>query len=166
LEERKMSEESQRERDEIYEREKANSIPIIAFLAAIKVNLDHELAFKVALEGFVRMMSMSFKRNLSSTPGGSQERFDRFREIFQGFAEREPYCELTESTKAILRLKFTRCPLFEVMKDSDLQEFGAAYCLSDYTWTKNVLPGVDFSRNHEIVKGDAHCDHTWEFNNK
>ena len=39
------------------------------------------------------------------------------------------------------------------------EEFSYAFCLSDYAFTEKVLPGVQFKRNHEIVKGDEYCDH-------
>jgi DNA-binding transcriptional ArsR family regulator len=44
------------------------------------------------------------------------------------------------------------------------EDLAYAFCLSDLTFTKKVLPGVKFSRNHEIARGGPYCDNTWEFN--
>ena len=150
-------------RDEIFKKKKEESLTAVSFLAALNDNLDKDTSFKIALDAFTRYLTNLYKKVLEKTTEGSQERFDKFREFYEEFAEKTPYCEILESTSTILKVKFIRCPFFEVLKDSNLEYLAHAYCLSDPAFTKNVLPGVNFSRKHLISNNEPYCDNTWEF---
>ncbi|MHA2239567.1 MAG: L-2-amino-thiazoline-4-carboxylic acid hydrolase, partial [Candidatus Hodarchaeales archaeon] len=147
------------QKDRIYTKKKLQSLATVSFLASIKENLDNEMAFKVATDAFGKFMTTYYRNLLSDFELGSQERFNRFRESYEQFATETPYCEIIESSPAILKVKFTRCPFNEILTDEGLADLAYAYCISDQTFTENVLPGVQFSRNHEIVTGSAYCDH-------
>lgn len=149
--------------DEIIEEKKQNSLTARSFLAALKEHLSPEKAFEIACSAFTRYMTGVYERVLSSTKLGSQERFDRFREFYEDYAQKTPYLDIIESNETILRVKYTRCPFFEISKDEGLGELAYAFCLSDPAFTQNVLPNVRFSRNFTIAKGDTFCDNTWEF---
>ena len=66
----------------------------------------------------------------------------------------------------MLRVKYKRCPFFEVMGKHGLDDFSYAFCLSDIAFTEAVLPGVEFSRENMIVKGSDYCDYAWTFTKK
>ena len=154
------------EKDEIFQKKKEESLPTVSFLKAINKNFDQETAFNVAFEAFTYYMTCLYEGILSSTKEGSQERFDKFREFYEEYAEKTPYCEIEESTPNMLKAKFLRCPFFEVLKEENLEDFGYAFCLSDPAFTEKVLPKVNFTRKHVISKGDSYCDNTWEFKSK
>jgi len=139
------------------------SLTAVSFLAALKENLEPEIAYKVACDAFDNYMTGQFEGILASTEKGSQERFNQFREYYEGYAKKVPYVEVIESNTKILRLKFNRCPFFEILIDLELDDLAYPFCLSDYAFTEKVLPGVKFSRAHEITKGDQCCDPTWEY---
>ena len=80
------------------------------------------------MDAFTRYLTNLYKKVLEKTTEGSQERFDKFREFYEEFAEKTPYCEILESTSTILKVKFIRCPFFEVLKDSNLKYMARAYC--------------------------------------
>ena len=148
--------------DEIYRRKKEESLTAVSFLSALKENLEPEIAYKVALDAFANYMTSQFEGILASTEKNSQERFNQFRDYYESYAKKIPYVEVIKSNPNILRIKFNRCPFFEILTDLELGDLAYPFCLSDYTFTEKVLPGVKFSRIHEITKGDQYCDHTWE----
>ncbi len=150
-------------KDEIYHKKREESLTAQSFLIALKENLDPDIAFKIAVAAFTNYMTSIYENVLNSTERGSQERFNRFREFYEEYATKTPYLEIIKSTLTTLKVKYTRCPFFEVSKDLGLDDLAYAFCLSDSAFTKNVLPSVQFSRKHVIAKGDPYCDHVWEF---
>lgn len=134
-----------------------------AFLSALKRNLSHEEAFQIAAQGFSNYMISYYELILSSTEKGSQERFDRFRQHYENYATNTTYITIIESNPDVLSVHFDRCPFAEVMAEYEVDDLSYAFCLSDYAFTAKLLPGVRLRRAHEIVKGDAYCDHTWIF---
>jgi len=158
-----MSIKEKPEKDEIYKQKKLETLTTQSFLAALKENLDKDTAFKIAKDAFERYMTGLYNNILASTKEGSQERFDKFRQFYEEYAEKTPYLKIIESTPNILRVKYERCPFVEILKDMDLDDLAYAFCLSDPAFTQNVLPGVKFSRTGEIARGAAYCDNMWEF---
>lgn len=150
-------------KDEIFEQSRARHLITVGFLKALKDNFSRDLAFKIALQGFINYMTEYYNLVLKSTEKGSQERFNRFRRHYEEYAAKCPYCNIEESTPTVLKVRYTRCPFAEVLSEYNLYNFAYAFCLSDPAFTKNVLSGVKFYREHEIVKGDSYCDHTWIF---
>jgi len=147
--------------DKIFEKARKMHLISVGFLTALKTKLDPETAFQVAIEGFSNYMENHYKLMLGKTPEGSQKRFDLFRKKYLGAAEESRYLRIVKSTPTRLKVRFERCPFSEVMKEYGLSDLAYAFCLSDPAFTKKVLPGVVFSRDHVIVKGDPFCDHTW-----
>ena len=108
-------------------------------------------------------MTSLYNNLLASTKKGSQERFDKFRQFYEEYAEKTSYLKIIKSTPSILRVKYERCPFVEILQDMDLDDLAYAFCLSDPAFTQNVLPKVRFSRTGEISQGNDYCDNTWEF---
>jgi len=150
--------------DEIFEKARKGHLITVGFLTALKANFDPETAFRVAVEGFTNYMENNYRLVLGKTREGSQERFDLFRKQYEDSAEKSTYLHIVESTPTTLKVRFVRCPFSEVMEEYGLSDLAYAFCLSDPAFTKKVLPGVVFSRDHVIVKGDPFCDHTWIYN--
>ena len=104
-----------------------------------------------------------YEKVLDSTKKGSQRRFDRFREFYEDYAKKAPNLEIIESTLTRLKVKYKRCPFYEILDDLDMGDLAYAFCLSDIEFTEILLPGVKFSREYEIARGAPYCDNTWEF---
>ncbi len=158
-----MSKKEKRQKDEIFKKKKIETLTTQSFLAALKENLDSETAFKIARDAFENYMTNLYSNILASTKEGSQERFDKFRRFYEEYAEKTPYLKIIESTPSILKVKYERCPIVEILEDMDLADLAYAFCLSDPAFTQNVLPGVKFSRTGEIARGGAYCDNSWEY---
>jgi len=158
-----MKNQNKIEKDEIYNKRKAESLITVSFLSALKKNLKPDLAFTIASDAFTRYMVSIYEEVLGETEIGSQKRFDCFREFYEEHSKKTPYLEILESTPSVLRVKYNRCPFFEILSDYNLEELAYSFCLSDPAFTKEVLPGVKFSRSCEIAKGFQYCDNTWEY---
>lgn len=152
-------------KDEIFEQSRQRHLMTVSLLTALKDNLDPDTAYKIAIDGFTNYMKNYYRLVLETTRERSQERFDTFRRHYERIAEKNTCCHIIKSTPTTLKVRFDRCPFVEVMKEYGLSEFSYAFCLSDPAFTRELLPGVVFHREHEIAKGDAICDHTWTYVN-
>lgn len=150
-------------KDKIFQSSKEKHLITVGFLTALKDNLSHKKAFEIAARGFANYMTNYYELILSSTKKGSQRRFDKFRQHYEGYARKSGYISVLTSKSDVLRVRFERCPFAELMTEYDLGDLSYAFCLSDYAFSKKVLPGVKFRRMHEIVRGDKYCDHEWTF---
>jgi len=149
--------------DEVFLKARERHLITVSFLTAIKSNMDSEKAFQAACDGFAHYMTKLYEQILSTTKAGSQKRFDKFRDFYEQYAKKSSYIKIIESSDTSLKVHYYRCPFAEVMAESGLEDLSYAFCLSDYAFTNNVLPGVEFNRTHEIIKGDDFCDHAWLF---
>ena len=152
-----------RTKDEIFEQSKMKHLITVGFLSALNDICDPERAFEIAAQGFANYMIRHYELVLASTPAGSQERFDSFRQYYEEYAGNSNYISIVRSDATILSVQYERCPFLEVMAEYGMDMFSYAFCLSDYAFTERVLPGVTLRRAHEIAKGDEYCDHTWTF---
>ena len=150
-------------KDEIFQASREKHLMTVSFLVALKSNLSHKKAFEIAANAFANYMINYYELILSSTRRGSQRRFDKFRQHYEEYACKSGYISVLASKSNVLRVRFERCPFAELMTEYDLGDFSYAFCLSDYAFSKKVLPGVKFRRMHEIVRGDKYCDHEWTF---
>jgi len=150
-------------KDHIYRCSEQHHLMTTGFLSALKESCSPEKAFRIAKKGFANYMTHHYNMILASERPNTQKRFDKFRKHYEEGARRSSYLDIVESSPKVLEARFIRCPFSEVMKEYGLFEFAPAFCLSDYAFTENCLPGVKFERAHEIVKGDDHCDHTWVY---
>jgi hypothetical protein len=150
-------------KDEIFQSSREKHLMTVGFLTALKTNLGYKKAFEIVANAFTNYMINYYELILSSTRRGSQRRFDKFRQHYEEYARKSGYISVLASKSNVLRVRFERCPFAELMTEYDLGDFSYAFCLSDYVFSKKVLPGVKFRRMHEIVRGDKYCDHEWTF---
>ncbi|MFA5839232.1 MAG: L-2-amino-thiazoline-4-carboxylic acid hydrolase [Candidatus Margulisiibacteriota bacterium] len=136
----------------------------VGFIKALQQSFGQEEALRIAADGFANYMIEYYKLVLSATAPKSQARFDKFRKHYLDYAGKTDYIKIINSKKDILEVRYDRCPFAELMTQYGLAAYASAFCLSDKAFTEKVLPGVEFIRSHEIVKGDAFCDHAWIFN--
>ena len=138
----------------------------LGLLDSIGRNAEPDAALQIAAEGFKDFMVRYYTEVLDGTEPGSQEQFDAFRKHYEEYAEKSPYIRILESTPSTLKVIYERCPFAEVMEERGLSGLTEAYCSSDGAFTEALLPGVRFSREHVIARGDDFCDHTWTKDNK
>lgn len=143
------------------EKAREHHLITVGFLTALKDNFEHERAFEIAAQAFGNYMIFYYTQVLSSTEEGTQERFDKFRHHYEEYAQKSDYIKIIKSTPHILKIHYDRCPFSEIMAEYNLSDLAYAFCLSDYIFTKKVLPNVKLQRENVIIKGDKYCDHTW-----
>ena len=150
-------------KDKVYRKAEEHHWATVNYLEELKDEYAPEEAYRLAQKYFAKYMIDHFTEVLAGTDPGSQERFDVFRCNYEKSAESRGYLKIVESTPTTLKVRFDRCPFVEVMREKKLSEFSSAFCVSDYAFTKECLPGVAIFRSHEIAKGDGYCDHMWHF---
>lgn len=69
--------------------------------------------------------------------------------------------EVQEETEDRLKIKVTCCLHYEVLKDLGVPELCLVYCDSDYESARAYNPKMGMTREHEIPRGPAFCDHNW-----
>jgi len=153
-------------KDEIFQSSREKHLMTVGFLTVLKSNLGHKKAFEIAANAFANYMINYYELIVSSTKRGSRRRFDMFKQHYEEYARKSGYIRVLASKSNVLRVRFERCPFAEVMTEYNLSDLSRAFCLSDYAFSKKVLPGVKFRRMHEIVRGDKYCDHEWTFHKK
>lgn len=150
------------ENDAVGEGAKGHAMTV-AFLEALKAHCGRDEALEIATRAFANYMTRYYTSILAETERRSQERFDKFRKHYAKYASHRSYIWIVESKTHVLQVRYERCPFHEIMVENHLGEFSHAFCMSDYSFTKAVLPGVSFHRTHEIAKGDSYCHHKWVF---
>lgn len=149
-----------------YEKNRERHLMTVGFLTALKENFEHERAFEIAAQAFGNYMTFYYTHILSATEEGTQERFDKFRQHYEKYAQKSDYIKIIKSTPQILKIHYNRCPFSEIMAEYNLSDLAYAFCQSDYVFTKKVLPNVKLQRDNVIIKGDKYCDHTWIYPEK
>jgi len=135
----------------------------LGFLNALKSEVPFDLAKKISDAAFSNYMISVYEEVLHDTPPGSQGRFDAFRNFYNLYSKNCSYCEVLTSRRNLLIVKYTRCPLIEILKHENLFEFSSSSCRSDDSFTRILLPGVQFSRKNSIQQGQNECIMQWKF---
>jgi hypothetical protein len=149
-------------KDEIFHAKKKALKSTLSFLKAIKERLPESQAIQVADTAAASYMIETYAKVFEGTEPETQERFDRFRSFYESHPKTSPYCEIMESTTTTLKVKFSRCPHAEILSSENLFEFANSSCLSDIALTKELLPGVTFTRESSFVNGNKDCVMEWK----
>jgi len=152
------------QKDQIYHNSLNNHMITIGFLKTLKDNLSPDDAYNFAKEAFKNYMVHRWSLILADTKPGSQERFDMFRKKHEEIAMNIEYRNVLESSPNLLRVVFFRCPFAEIMNEHGLKELTTTFCLSDFSYTEEVLPGVTLTRNSVIAEGNDCCENIWIYN--
>lgn len=160
-----MEEEDSMVEDAIFQDSEARHLITVGFLSALLEHLGKDKALEIAEAGFANYMVIYYRNVFNGTKEGTQERFDVFRSHYELMASKSTYCQVVESSPSIFKIKYTRCPFYEVMLKYHLSDMAYAFCLSDAAFTEKVLPKVRFQRDQVIATGGEYCNHTWHFTN-
>ena len=147
-------------KDEIYTKKKEQLQSVIGFIKAIDNNLNSKEAFKIVSDAAANFMISHYEKIIKGAP--ENEKFSIFRKYYEKYPKISSYCEIIESNSQILKVKFTRCPLNEILRDENLSKYAAAYCQSDKAFTDALLPNVKFNRTKGIIDGDKYCILSWK----
>ena len=90
-----------------------------------------------------------------------EQRFEKFKEDLKAKAEQEKHFIIVEDSDTHIKVRFNRCPTYEVYSDYGIPEVCQKYCDGDFEAFRRVHPKLQVTREHEIAYGDAYCDHCW-----
>lgn len=90
-----------------------------------------------------------------------EERFSKFKENLKAELKRDRSFTITEESNKHIKVRFHRCPYYEVYRDYGIAEVCQKFCDGDFEAFLKIHPKLRVSREHEIAYGDAFCDHCW-----
>ena len=70
---------------------------------------------------------------------------------------------LTEVTDEHCAMRVSDCLVLEAWRELGVPQVCLAYCDSDYAMARSYNGGMSVTREHELARGDDHCDHVWHF---
>ena len=88
-------------------------------------------------------------------------RFPKFKESLKADSESSKIFDVVEESDTHIKVKFNRCPTYEVYKDYGIPDVCRKYCDTDFEAFRKVHPKLKVVREHEIAYGDKFCDHCW-----
>lgn len=90
-----------------------------------------------------------------------ENRFSKFKKNLKAEANRDKSFIITEESDTHIKVKFHRCPYYEVYKDFGIPEVCRKFCDADFKAFRKVHPRLHLTHEHEISRGDDYCDHFW-----
>ncbi len=146
-------------KDPLYERAKSK-IQLAAYFAKEMIEeLGKAKALEIIGKAYQKYSNEHLSEPYLDIP--IDKRFPKFKEDLQAKAERDKHFTIVEDSNTHIKVKFNRCPYYEVYKDYGIPEVCQKYCDGDYEAFRKVHPKLRVTREHEIAYGDTYCDHCW-----
>ena len=145
--------------DQLYERAKGKIQLAVYFAKEMIEGLGKERALKIIGKAYQKFSNDTFPEPYLDIP--MEKRFEKFREDLKAKAEQEAHLTIVEDSDRHIKVRFDRCPTYEVYADYGIPEVCQKYCDGDFEAFRHVHPNIKVTREHEIAYGDAYCDHCW-----
>jgi len=146
-------------KDHLYERAKGK-IQLAAYFAKEMIEeLGKEKALEIIGKAYQKYSNDHLLEPYLDIP--IDKRFQKFREDLKAEAGRDKLFTIVEDSNTHIKVKFNRCPYYEVYKDYGIPEVCQKYCDSDFEAFRKIHPKLRVTREHEIAYGDTYCDHCW-----
>jgi predicted ArsR family transcriptional regulator len=145
--------------DQLYERAKGKIQLAVYFAREMIEDLGKERALEIIGKAYQKFSNDTFPEPYLDIP--MEKRFQKFREDLKEKAEQEAHLSIVEDSDNHIKVKFDRCPTYEVYADYGIPDVCQKYCDSDFEAFRNVHPKIKVTREHEIAYGDTYCDHCW-----
>jgi predicted ArsR family transcriptional regulator len=145
--------------DQVYERAKGKIQLAVYFAKEMIEELGKERALEIIGKAYQKFSNDTFPEPYLDIP--MEKRFQKFREDLKAKAEQEPHLTIVEDSDNHIKVRFDRCPTYEVYADYGIPEVCQKYCDGDFEAFRHVHPNIKVTREHEIAYGDAYCDHCW-----
>ena len=145
--------------DQLYERAKGKIQLAVYFAKEMIEELGKERALEIIGKAYQKFSNDTFPEPYLDIP--MEKRFEKFREDLKAKAEQEAHLTIVEDSDRHIKVRFDRCPTYEVYADYGIPEVCQKYCDGDFEAFRHVHPNIKVTREHEIAYGDAYCDHCW-----
>jgi hypothetical protein len=145
--------------DSEYEKAK-NSVKLAVYFAKQMIaELGEEKALDIIGRAYQNYSNDHFLEPYLDVP--LEERFPKFKESLKEDAKNRDIFDIVEESDNHIKLRFNRCPTYEVYRDYGIPEVCKKYCDGDFEAFRKVHPKLKVVREHEIAYGDDYCDHCW-----
>ena len=146
-------------KDPLYEESKSKIELAIYFAKEMIKELGKEKALEMIGKAYQNYSNDHFVEPYRDMP--MDKRFPAFKENLKAEAQRDKSFTIIEESDKHIKVKFHRCPTYEVYKDYGIPEVCQKYCDGDFEAFRKVHPKLRVTREHEIAYGDTYCDHVW-----
>ena len=146
-------------KDALYERSREKILLAVYFAKEMIGELGKERALDIIGKAYQKYSNDTFSEPFASVP--MDKRFGLFKDDLKSKAEHEPHLSIVEESDSHIKVRFDRCPTYEVYAEYGIPEVCQKYCDGDFEAFRRVHPGLKVTREHEIAYGDAYCDHCW-----
>lgn len=146
-------------KDQHYERAKSKIQLAVYFAKEMIEELGREKALDIIGKAYQKYSNDTFPEPYLDIP--LEKRFQKFKDDLKADAESETYLAIVEDTDTHIKVRFNRCPYYEVYADYGIPEVCQKYCDGDFEAFRKVHPKLRVTREHEIAYGDDYCDHCW-----
>ena len=145
--------------DAAYESSK-NKIKLAVYFAKEMIaQLGEEKALDIIGKAYQNYSNDHFSEPYLDVP--MEERFPKFKESLKADLKSSGTGDVVEESDRHIKVKFNRCPTYEVYRDYGIPDVCKKYCDGDFEAFRIVHPKLKVVREHEIAYGDAYCDHCW-----
>ncbi|ODS34565.1 MAG: hypothetical protein SCARUB_00300 [Candidatus Scalindua rubra] len=146
-------------KDALYERVRSELKLAVYFAKEMIGDLGKEQALKIIEKAYQKYSNDIFSEPYIDVP--MEERFIKLKENLKAESERDKSFTIVEESDKHIKVRFHRCPYFEVYQDYGIPEVCQKFCSGDFEAFRKIHPKLKVTRNHEIAHGDALCDHCW-----
>lgn len=146
-------------KDALYKRVE-NELKLAVYFAKEMIQeLGKERALEIIEKAYQKYSNALFSEPYINIP--MEERFIKFKENLKVESERDKSFTIVEESDKHIKVRFHRCPYYEVYRDYGIPEVCQKFCDADFEAFKEIHPKLKVTRNHEIAYGDDLCDHNW-----
>jgi hypothetical protein len=148
-------------KDTVYERVKGELKLAVFFAKEMIDELGRDRALEIIGKAYQKYSNEHMVEPYLDVP--MEERFPLFKENLKAEAERDKSFVITEESDRHIKVRFHRCPYYEVYRDYGIPEVCQKFCDGDFEAFRLVHPKLRVTREHELAYGDDFCDHCWTF---
>jgi hypothetical protein len=146
-------------KDTLY-KQAENKIKLAVYFAREMIEeLGRERALEIIGNAYQKYSNDHFVEPFENIP--LDNRFQAFKDDLKTKAEKAGNPVVVEESDRHIKVRFDRCPTYEVYRDYGIPEVCQKYCDGDFEAFRKVHPKLKMTREHEIAYGDAYCDHCW-----
>jgi predicted ArsR family transcriptional regulator len=145
--------------DQLYEKAKGKIQLAVYFAREMIEKLGKERALEIIGKAYQKFSNDTFPEPYLDIP--MEKRFQKFKEDLKAKARQEAHLTIVDDSDRHIKVRFDRCPTYEVYADYGIPEVCQKYCDGDFEAFRHVHPNIKVTREHEIAYGDAYCDQCW-----
>jgi predicted ArsR family transcriptional regulator len=146
-------------KDPLYERVRNELKLAVYFAREMMKELGKEKALEIIGKAYQNYSNDHMSEPYLDIP--IEKRFPKFKENLKAEAARDKSFVIKEESARHIKVKFHRCPYYEVYRDFGIPEVCQKFCDGDFEAFRKLHPKLKVTREHEIAYGDTFCDHCW-----